>query len=94
MAPNISTRFSRVTGFDICLLNTKRTVQKSNHHSSENYTPYLEGVHEIRAMSSKGSALKHSIFKKDYDYLKHIYIAMQIPRFLLCYFKNVFQVKH
>lgn len=70
-ALNISILFSEMTGFDIYLLNTKTTVRKRNHHSAENYTPYLRGVHKIRATSSKGSALKHSVFQN--DYLNHIY---------------------
>lgn len=53
------------------LLSIKRTGEKINHHSSENYTPYLGGVHEFQATSSKGPALKHSVLEN--DYLKHIY---------------------
>lgn len=68
---NISIQFSKMRRLDLYLLNTKTTVQKSNHHSAENYTPYLGRVHKIRATSRNGSALKHSVFQN--DYLKHIY---------------------
>lgn len=55
--------FSKMTGFHIYLLNSKTTTQKSNHHSSANYTAYLGGVHKIQATSTRGSALKHSGFQ-------------------------------